>query len=80
MERGILIHNTLEELYTPYLKKEMKISYYDEILKKIKTMLINYFNKYYGDKYDLTGENFLIISAYERAITLFVNKEKKLVK
>ena len=79
LERGILIHKVVEELYTPYLKKDMKISYYDEILKKIKIMLINYFNKFYGEKYDLTGENFLIISAYERAITLFVNKEKKLV-
>ena len=79
MERGILIHKTLEELYTPYLKKQMKISYYDKILKKIKSTLLYYFKKYYGDKYDLTGENFLIISAYERAITLFVNKEKKLV-
>jgi len=80
LERGILIHKTLEELYTPYLKKQMKISYYDKILKKIKSTLLYYFKKYYGDKYDLTGENFLIISAYQRAIRLLINKEKKLVK
>ena len=79
LERGILIHKTLEELYTPYLKKQMKIPYYDKILKKIKFTLHYYFKKYYGNKYDLTGENFLIISAYERAIRLFINKEKKLV-
>ena len=58
----------------------MKISYYDKILKKIKSTLLYYFKKDYGDKYDLTGENILIISAYERAISLLLNKEKKLVK
>ena len=79
LERGLLIHKTLEELYSPYLKKQMKSSYYDKILKKIKSTLLYYFKKYYGNKYDLTGENFLIISAYERAIRLFINKEKKLV-
>ena len=79
MERGIIIHKTLEDLYTPYLKKQMKISHYDKILKKIKPTLKHYFKKYYGNKYDLTSENLLIISAYERAIRLFINKEKKLV-
>ena len=80
LERGKLIHNTLEDLYDPYLKKQMKISYYDKILKKIKSTLLYYFKKDYGDKYDLTGENILILSAYERAINLLLNKEKKLVK
>ena len=80
LERGILIHNTLEDLYDPYLKKQMKISYYDKILKKIKSTLLYYFKKHYGDKYDLTGENILILSAYERAISLLLNNEKKLVK
>ena len=79
LERGILIHKTLEELYTPYLKKQMKISDYDKILKKVKSTLLHYFKKYYGDKYDFTGENILIISAYERAIRLLMNKEKKLI-
>lgn len=80
LERGILIHKTLEKLYTPYLKKQMKISYYDLILKKVKSTLLHYFKKYYGDKYDFSGENILIISAYERAIKLLMNKEKKLIK
>ena len=79
-ERGKLIHHTLEDLYDPYLKKQMKISYYDIILKKIKSTLLYYFKKHYGDKYDLSGENILILSAYERAIRLLLNKEKKLVK
>jgi ATP-dependent helicase/DNAse subunit B len=80
MERGKLIHKTLEKLYGPYLKKQMKVSYYNKILKKIKSTLLHYFKILYGDKYDLTGENFLIISAYERAIRLLLNKEKKLIK
>ena len=80
LERGILIHKTLEELYAPYLKKQMKISYYDKILKKVKSTMLHYFKKYYGDKYDFSGENILIISAYERAIRLLINKEKKLIK
>ena len=80
LERGILIHKTLEELYTPYLKKQMKISYYDKILKKVKSTLLHYFKKYYGDKYEFSGENILIISAYERAIRRLINKEKKLIK
>ena len=79
-ERGKLIHDTLEDLYDPYLKKQMKISYYDKILKKIKSTLLYYFKKHYDDKYDLSGENILILSAYERAIRLLLNKEKKLVK
>tara|TARA_Y100001935_G_scaffold92281_1_gene76703 strand:- start:10 stop:645 length:636 start_codon:yes stop_codon:yes gene_type:complete len=58
----------------------MKISYYDKILKKIKSTLLYYFKKHYSDKYDLSGENILILSAYERALRLFLNKEKKLVK
>ena len=58
----------------------MKISYYDKILKKIKSTLLYYFKKHYGDKYDLSGENILILSAYERVIRLLLNKEKKLVK
>ncbi len=80
LERGKLIHDTLEDLYDPYLKKQMKISYYDKILKKIKSTILYYFKKNYGDKYNLTGENILILSAYERAIRLFINKEKKLVR
>ena len=57
----------------------MKISDYDKILKKVKSTLLHYFKKYYGDKYDFTGENILIISAYEKAIRLLMNKEKKLI-
>ena len=61
--------------YGTQLKEKQKVRYMYGVLEK-------QFRNYYKEASrmnGITGENLLIISAYERAIRVFINKEEKLV-
>lgn len=75
--RGEIVHNTLEDLYTPYLGQEMHPSYYDQMSGNVSEIMFKHFVKISSSSKQLQGENYLIMSAYERALQQFLQEEKK---
>ena len=76
-DRGTLVHETLEDLYTPYVGSVMKPEAYDKMLKKVSGLLKEKFALLSPVNPALTGPNALVISSYERSIRLFLKEEKK---
>ena len=79
-QRGNIIHETLEELYTPFVGKPMQLVFYDEMLAKLHSVLLSFYKKVYPQNDKPTGENHLILAAYERSLKAFLTQEMQLVK
>lgn len=78
-DRGTLVHETLEDLYTPYVGAEMEAHYYDLMLKQTEVILSKKFAIISPVNSKLSGPNALLIAAYNRSISLFLKAEKKRV-
>ena len=79
LTRGTLIHDCVEQLYTPYIGRVLHPKDYDEMCAKLPATLATLYAKTYPEMPEPKGENFLILSAYERGIEQFLKEEKKLI-
>ncbi len=78
-QRGTIVHNTLEELYAPYVGEPMQAHFYDTMLLKLRQRLLTHYAKVYPKSKQPIGENHLILAAYERSIKAFLTQEMQLV-
>ena len=80
LQRGTLVHDCLEALYTPYIGQRMQLAFYDKMLAALPTLVLDHYQKAYPTMPIPRGENHLILKAYERSIQQFLAQEKTLVK
>ena len=78
-QRGTIVHNTLEELYAPFVGKPMQVLFYKEMLLKLSASLLNHYANVYPKSQQPIGENHLIVASYERSIKAFLTQEMQLV-
>ncbi len=79
-QRGSLIHDCLEALYTPFIGQLMRVEYYEKMLADLPAMMLQNYQKAYPKMPIPRGENHLILKAYERSIEQFLAQESALVK
>ncbi|MDB2385011.1 PD-(D/E)XK nuclease family protein [Polaribacter sp.] len=76
---GNVIHDTLDELYKPYINSFLKTKHI-LLMNKISDKLVKkYFTKYFKNGDITTGKNRLIFEVAKRFIDNFLAKEKELV-
>lgn len=72
---GTLIHNCLEQLYTPYVGKTLTTEDCDQMIAKVGTIADTLIAKIY--KQELTGKNVLALAAIKRTIQNTIAAEKE---
>jgi hypothetical protein len=77
---GSVIHDVLEELYTPFIGKYLTIESIVNMQKRSSTLLIKYFKKHYVKGNIETGKNKLIFEVSKNHINRFLSKELALLK
>jgi hypothetical protein len=77
---GTVIHDVLEDLYTPYIGKFLSIAYIKEMIKRCETLLTKYFKKHYYKGTITTGKNRLIFEVSKNHIHRFLKQELQLLK
>jgi len=80
LQRGTLVHDCLEALYTPFIGQPMQLDFYDKMLDDLPKLMLNYYRKAYPNMPLPKGENHLILKAYERSIQQLLIHERGLVK
>jgi len=80
MEKGTLMHQVLESLYTPYLNKELKENNYDKMLNILHKTLEEKSQNLNTTKHFLYGKNKLTINIIEKILEKFIIDEKTRVK
>ena len=80
LQRGTLVHDCLEALYTPFVGQPMQLKFYDKMLEELPPLMLDYYHKAYPKMPVPRGENHLILKAYERSIQQFLAQERSLVK
>ncbi|MGB1448978.1 MAG: PD-(D/E)XK nuclease family protein [Flavobacteriaceae bacterium] len=78
-QRGIIVHDCLEELYADYVEQPMKVDDYDTMLAQLPDKLLHHYQKVYPNSPVPFGENHLILKAYERSLQQFLKREQALV-
>ena len=78
-QRGTIIHQVLENLYAPHLNKIMQPIDYDQMLGQVDQEIQILYQVEYPQEKTPKGENKLILSAYQRAITQYLMLEKEIV-
>ena len=79
IEKGTIMHEVLELLYTPYLSLIMKESDYDQMLEKLPEILAATFDSKTKNEEKRTGKNLLIYQVMEAVLQQFLGSEKKQV-
>lgn len=78
--RGTIIHDCLEELYGDNIGKPMTVVNYEKMISDLSASLLSHYQKVYPKMPTPSGENYLILKAYERSIMQLLTHEKMLVK
>jgi hypothetical protein len=76
---GTVVHETLDELYKPFIGKFLKSTDITEMEKITKDLVIAKFSKHFINGNILTGKNRLIFEVANRFVSNFLEKEKELL-
>ena len=77
---GTVVHETLDELYTPYVGQFLLEDAVDSMQKKSKELVVKYFKKEFKNGDISTGRNRLIFEVANRFVNNFLAQEKELLK
>ena len=77
---GTIVHDTLEDLYKPYLNTYLEVSMLQEMKKKIKTTVIGHFAKSFAEGDISRGKNLIAFNVVVRYIENFLKMELAEVK
>lgn len=77
---GTIVHDTLEDLYKPYLNTYLEESFLQEMKKKIKTTVIGHFAKSFAEGDITRGKNLIAFNVVVRYIENFLKMELAEVK
>jgi len=77
---GTVVHETLDELYTPFVGKFLLIEHLDLMQKKSKEIVKKYFKKEFKNGDISTGRNRLIFEVAIRFVHNFLGQEQELLK
>ena len=77
--RGTIVHDCVEQLYTPYIGRFIQSSDYDAMQARLEGTLAKVYAETYSKMPVPKGENYLTIKAYERGIRQFLKAERELV-
>ena len=77
--RGNIVHDCLEELYGYNIGASMTVADYDKMILDLPGSLLGHYQKVYPKMPVPSGENLLIVKAYERSILQLLTHEKMLV-
>ncbi|MGJ8743316.1 PD-(D/E)XK nuclease family protein [Polaribacter sp.] len=76
---GTVVHQTLEELYIPFIGKFLTVDGVSKMEKVAKELVVKYFKNEFKNGDITTGKNRLIFEVANRFVHNFLAKEKKLV-
>lgn len=76
---GTVVHDTLEELYQPYLGKFLSVDDITAMQQKTKELIVYFFSKHFKNGDISTGKNRLVFEVANRFVHNFLVQEKKLV-
>jgi len=79
-DQGTIVHNVLEDLYTPYLNTLLSEKDYKEMESELENRLILHFKEVYGLTPPFQGKNHLIYEVLLTHCRRFIQHEKELVK
>ncbi len=74
---GTIIHDTLENLYKPYIGEILELNHIKTIKKKLESEIITQFKNNYSIKAISSGKNYLTFEIAKQFILNFLNFEKK---
>lgn len=72
---GTIVHEVLEEIYTPFIGQNLVDSNLDAQLVKLPTILRKTFSKYYPNENNLSGKNRIVFEVIQHQISQFVKAE-----
>ena len=74
---GTIIHNALEELYTPYLNQFLALHHMEAMEAKIDEVILKHFKEIYKEGEITKGKNLLAFEVAKRNVYNFLQLEKK---
>ncbi len=77
---GTIVHDTLEELYTPFVSKELSVAALESIYPKISAEITAQFTKSFKGGDFSKGKNLLIFEVAKKYVSNFIDFEIKEVK
>lgn len=74
---GTIIHNSLENLYKPFIHQKLTVEMINEMLKKYEQEIAIQFKTEYADSDDRQGKNLLAFEVAKRHVYLFLIQEQE---
>jgi ATP-dependent helicase/nuclease subunit B len=77
---GTVVHETLDELYTPFVGKFLSVDSISQMEKEAKDLVVKHFKIQFKNGDLSTGKNRLIFEVAKRFVSNFLSKEKEVLK
>ena len=77
---GTVVHEVLDELYTPFVNEFLSLDIISKMEKEAKDLVVKHFELQFKNGDISKGKNRLIFEVANRFVTNFLSKEKELVK
>ncbi len=77
MDKGTIIHKVLENLYKPYLNKNMEINNYSDMLNNLESNLFKEYKKLYNGENIKVGSNYITFEIMKKLIQNFFKERKR---
>jgi len=77
---GTIVHNTLEELYKPYIGQELTVTTIDSLLSSVHKEVHEQFKQVYGLHHIAEGKNKIVYAIVTRYVENYLKREKGLLK
>jgi ATP-dependent helicase/nuclease subunit B len=77
---GTIVHDSLEDLYRPYINQFLEVSQLQDMQKTVKTTVLHHFAKSFIDGDISRGKNLIAFHVVERYIINFIGMELEAVK
>ena len=78
-DKGNVVHETLEEIYKPFISKELLVSDYDSMIRQAPIVLDEKYKLIYGGNPERKGHNYLIYMELKKQCEEFLLTEKSFI-
>ena len=80
MDKGTLVHEVVETLFTPFIGKTLKVEDFDSMFECLPSLMEEKYKSIYHGNKERTGRNYIIFEVLQKSVIDLLNEEKKIVK
>ena len=79
MDKGTLVHEVVENLYTPFIGKILTVEDFDLMFERLPSLMEEKYKSIYHVNKNRTGRNYIVFEVLQKSVIDLLSAEQKIV-